>query len=156
MIAGVGCALRLKHGATRHVGRLTKYNTLTGNTWGVLSPVFTRNHPPGASRTNTGDTMVAKQFALGVAFILVCTGLSRAQTADPQEVLNRLIRQQEIQNQQQFEDRQRERLREQSSPDFSVYGVPAPSEPQAPGAPRRSFGCITFGDGMGGGITDCD
>src|ERR1700674_448978 len=42
--------MRAEHRATRHVGRLTKYNTLTGNTWGVLSPVFTRNHPPGTSR----------------------------------------------------------------------------------------------------------
>lgn len=38
-------------GPPAFVGRLTKYNTLTGNTWGVLSPVFTRNHPPGSRRT---------------------------------------------------------------------------------------------------------
>ena len=41
----------------RHVGRLTKYNTLTGNTWGVLSPVFTRNHPPGTRPGERGIAM---------------------------------------------------------------------------------------------------
>jgi hypothetical protein len=100
-----------------------------------------------------GDVVVGKQFAIGVAFTLLHAGAGIAQTVSPQEVLNQLIRQQQIEDQQRFEDRQRERLRQQQQPDFSQYGVPAPPEPQGP---RRSFGCITFGDGMGGGITDCD
>jgi hypothetical protein len=47
--------MRAEHRASRLVGRLTKYNTLTGNTWGVLSPVFTRNHPPGTSRSEGAE-----------------------------------------------------------------------------------------------------
>jgi hypothetical protein len=100
-----------------------------------------------------GDVVVGKQFAIGVAFTVLYAGAGRAQTVDPQDVLNQLIRRQQIEDRQRFEDRQRERLRQQQTPDFSQYGVPAPTQPQVP---HRSFGCITFGDGMGDGITDCD
>ena len=59
--------LRAEHRATRHVGRLTKYNTLTGNTWGVSSPVFTRNHPPGTSRSGErgGRSSLCAQMSQG-------------------------------------------------------------------------------------------
>jgi hypothetical protein len=97
--------------------------------------------------------MVAKHLAIGVAFTLVYASTGSAQTVDPQEVLNRLIRRQQIEDQQRFEDRQRERLRKQQEPDLSVYGPPAARPPQAP---RRPSGCVGFGDGMGGGIIDCD
>jgi hypothetical protein len=100
-----------------------------------------------------GDVVVSKRFAIGVAFTLLYAGAGSAQSVDPQDVLNQLIYRQQIEDQQRFEDRQRERLLQQQTPDFSQYGVPVPPQPQAP---RRSFGCITFGDGMGGGITDCD
>jgi hypothetical protein len=56
-VIAAGDAPCAKHRASRHVGRLTKYNTLTGNTWGVRSPVFTRNHPPGTSRAKRGIVM---------------------------------------------------------------------------------------------------
>jgi hypothetical protein len=96
--------------------------------------------------------MLAKSFAIGAVLALLSTN-GNAQTASPQEVLNQLIQRQQIEDQQRFEDRQRERLRKQQEPDFSVCGVPAPSQPQAP---HRSLGCVGFGDGMGGGIVDCD
>lgn len=116
--------------------------------------MFTRNHPPGASRTKTtGDVMVTTQLAIGVAFTLLIVGTGRAQNADPRDVLNQLIRRQQIEDQQRFEDRQLERLRQQQTPDFSVYGVPAAPDPQAP---HSSHGCVAFGDGLGGGIVGCD
>jgi len=97
--------------------------------------------------------MVAKPLAIGVALTLLYAGAGSAQNVNPQAVLNQLIRQEQIESQQRFEDRQQERLRKQQEPDFSQYGVLAPPEPQAP---RSSHGCIFFGDGMGGGIMDCD
>ena len=54
--------MRAKHRASRRVGRLTKYNTLTGNTWGVLSPVFTRNHPPGTRGAHRARCRVTAGF----------------------------------------------------------------------------------------------
>jgi hypothetical protein len=75
-----GAATRLSAlntGPPAYVGRLTKYNTLTGNTWGVLSLVFTRNHPPGASRAvNAGVEWMEKVAGLaGVAiFSLILFG----------------------------------------------------------------------------------
>ena len=64
--------LRAEHRATRHVGRLTKYNTLTGNTWGVSSPVFTRNHPPGTSRSeeHIGGFMIRVVTSMTALFLL--------------------------------------------------------------------------------------
>jgi hypothetical protein len=63
------CALNT--GPPAYVGRLTKYNTLTGNTWGVLSPVFTRNHPPGASRIGEhGGWEMLRNCTLLLSFIL--------------------------------------------------------------------------------------
>ena len=48
--------MRLNTGSPRFVGRPTEYNTLTGNMWGVLHPVFARIQPPGSSSRaqNTG------------------------------------------------------------------------------------------------------
>jgi hypothetical protein len=97
--------------------------------------------------------MVAKTLAIGVAFTLLYAGAGTAQSPSPQEVLNQLIRQHQFEEQQRFEDRQRERLRVQQAPDFSLYGPPAAPGPQAP---RSSHGCVAFGDGLGGGIVDCD
>lgn len=39
-------------------------------------------------------------------------------------------------------------------PDFSQFGTPAPGYQSRP-APQ-SHGCVVFGDGLGGGIVDCD
>lgn len=80
MIAAERCALRVQHRATRHVGRLTKYNTLTGNTWGVLSPVFTRNHPSRLPpRRNAG---------LAMRVWLVCA-LALSGCASPEQIAQR-------------------------------------------------------------------
>jgi hypothetical protein len=42
--------------------------------------------------------------------------------------------------------------RQEESPDFSAYGVAAPSH-QRPAPPA---GCVILGDGLGGGIVDCN
>ena len=72
------CALNT---SPRFVGRLTEYNTLAGNTWGALFLVFARNHPPGASRGDTGvaalkniASVLGIAWAQGFPFASICAG----------------------------------------------------------------------------------
>jgi hypothetical protein len=138
---------------------------------------------------STGDVMVAKPLAIGTALGFFCIGCAVAQNIDPQEYLSGLMRQLDIESQQRFEGRQRERVeqqqeeaydsrmcvavgyaayspdyyqcirdsaayrRNQQAPDFSAYGR---STAPASGAPHQPFGCVTLGDGLGGGTTDCE
>jgi hypothetical protein len=51
--------------STRYVGRLTEYNTLTGNTWGRVL-VFAQVNRPGTSRARGGGEM-KHAFMLSIA-----------------------------------------------------------------------------------------
>jgi hypothetical protein len=57
--------------------------------------------------------MLAKSSANAATVLCLCAGTAVTQSVDPQELLNRVIRRQEIEMQQRFEDRQEERQRRQ-------------------------------------------
>jgi hypothetical protein len=110
---------------------------------------------------------------LGIALLAASAAPLGAQSVDPDAVMQQLVRQQMEDMQRERAEQQRERsydremclrvgyrgpdvdqcVRDSAAyrrHDFSVSGTPA-----AP-ARRPAIECLTFGDGEGGGITDCN
>ena len=115
------------------------------------------------------------KYIVSTATVLLSAGTPQAQGVDPQSIINELLRQNQIEMRQRFEDQQRQRLLDEQERAYDRemclrVGYRGPDVEQCvrdsaawrrgarPGLPRSSPGvnCTTID--LGGGISDtqCD